>query len=277
VQTILAWLDIADERERPRFVTAWFRGADAPGHEYGPGSEPVRRELARQEPALAALIEGIAERGAWPSTTLFVVSDHGMASASQRVDLEAALERAGVEGWVAGMGGFAQVYLRAESEASRRGLAERVVEIAEELGLEARFRSEAEPELRVAHARFGDVVVWSPRGRAMVPRRARDDAGFHGYRSDHPDMGALFVAAGRGIAPGTRLARVRAIDVAPTVLALLGVARPDWMEGRAIHGLGSLGGEPARSDRAHGAASATISLPVGGDHAGRDEEAREAR
>jgi len=265
VRTILGWLDLADTRDRPRFVTAWFRGADGPGHKHGPGSEPARRSLARQEPAVAALIQGIAERGLWPSTTVFVVSDHGMASASHRVDLDGALEQAGLKAWVVGIGGFAQVYLLAKDEDARRVDAARVVKIAQGLGLEARFRPDAEPELRVAHPRFGDVVVWSPRGSAMVLKREQREAGFHGYRPEHPDMGALFVAAGRGIAPGVSLASVRAVDVAPTLLALLGVARPDWMEGRVIAGLGSLGAGPPGGDGARSAASATISHPGAGD------------
>jgi arylsulfatase A-like enzyme len=47
-------------------------------------------------------------------------------------------------------------------------------------------------------------------------------------------MGALFGAIGRGVAPGARLGTVRAVDVAPTVLALLGLPIPEWMEGRPV-------------------------------------------
>jgi arylsulfatase A-like enzyme len=55
-------------------------------------------------------------------------------------------------------------------------------------------------------------------------------------------MGGLFVAAGRGVPAGTKLGEVHSLDVAPTVLALLGVPTPVWMEGRpleAFQGLGS--------------------------------------
>jgi len=47
-------------------------------------------------------------------------------------------------------------------------------------------------------------------------------------------MGALFGAIGRGVAAGARPGTVRAVDVAPTVLALLGQPIPSWMEGHAI-------------------------------------------
>ena len=61
--------------------------------------------------------------------------------------------------------------------------------------------------------------------------------GFHGHSPDVPEMAAILVAAGRGVAPGTRLPEIRNVDVAPTVLRLLDVAVPSWMEGRPIPGL----------------------------------------
>jgi arylsulfatase A-like enzyme len=64
-----------------------------------------------------------------------------------------------------------------------------------------------------------------------------DLIGFHGYDPEHPSMAAIFVAFGRGARPGTRLPPVHSLDVAPTVLALLGVEVPDWMEGQPIAGL----------------------------------------
>ncbi len=54
-------------------------------------------------------------------------------------------------------------------------------------------------------------------------------------------MGALFVAAGRGVPPGTKLGEVHALDIAPTVLALLGVPIPAWMEGRPLEAFGGPG------------------------------------
>jgi arylsulfatase A-like enzyme len=50
-------------------------------------------------------------------------------------------------------------------------------------------------------------------------------------------MGAILVAAGRGVRPGTELGEVRVVDVAPTVLAWLGIEAPTWMDGRPIDAL----------------------------------------
>ena len=46
-------------------------------------------------------------------------------------------------------------------------------------------------------------------------------------------MHAMFVAAGKGIKPGTRFDQIRNIDVAPTIAHLFGLNMPD-AEGRIL-------------------------------------------
>jgi len=242
VKQILDWLALP-EPERPRFITSWFRGADHTGHHHGPGSKQVKAALRAQNHALAALVLGLEQRGLLESTTLIVLSDHGMVAATRHVDLSSALAEAGVGAQVLGIGGFAGVYLDRRDRSRTADRAEgadprvaRVVEIASGLGLTATPRQGAPASLRVGHPRFGDLVVRAPVGTAIVYPKL-DLAGFHGYDPEHPAMAAIFVAFGRGARPGTRLPPVRAVDVAPTVLALFGVEVPDWMEGRPIEGL----------------------------------------
>ena len=238
VEQILAWLDLPEARDRPRLVTSWFRGGDRTGHLRGPRSEAVRRALREQDRALALLIRGLEDRGAFASTTLILVSDHGMAAVERRVDLPAALRRAGVEASVRGAGGFAILSLPGGP-----GDAGRAVAAARGLGLEAWAREEAPPTLRLGHPRFGDVVVLAPPGTAIQPSGLLRPAmrGSHGYRPEVPGMEALFLALGRGARPGTTFGEVRAVDVAPTVLALLGIPVPGWMEGEPIPELALVG------------------------------------
>ena len=230
VDQILAWLDLESPVERPRLVTTWFHGGDSAGHRHGPDTSAVRRALQEQDEELGRLVAGLDARDAFGHTTLIVVSDHGMLKVERRVNLQQELRRKGLDARVHGGCGFATVTLGAGSNA------EQVVAAASALGLEAYPRDKAPPELRVRHARFGDVVVLAPPGVAIAPSLA-PLRGCHGYRPEVSGMGALFVAAGRGVRPGTRLGEVRALDVAPTVLALLGAPAPEWMEGRALEAL----------------------------------------
>jgi predicted AlkP superfamily pyrophosphatase or phosphodiesterase len=244
VEQILAWLDLPDPAERPRLVTAWFHGADGAAHRYGPDSPEVEAALARQDADLGALLDGLAARGLDASTTLLVVSDHGMTSTRRIVDFAAEVAALRVGARVIGGGGFAQVALR--GDADRPARAERVVALARALGLEAWRRGAGPPEYPIANPRFGDVVVVAPLGTAIAPQSTWAwllslvgqlrvaMRGVHGHRPELPEMAGLFTAVGRGVAPGVQLGTVRAVDVAPTVLALLALPIPEWMEGRPI-------------------------------------------
>lgn len=245
---ILEWLDRDEPAERPRFVTCWLRGADATGHRVGPGTPLSDAALAEQEAALTALVAGLEARGLLASTTLLLVSDHGMARVTESLDLEAELEQAGVRADVIGGGGFATVQLGRgagqREPAERRTAIGRAVEVARKVGLEAFARGETPAEWPTTNPRFGDVVVVAPVGTAIVdgadalaaPAAALGLGlqGAHGHRPDAPEMAGIFFALGRGVDPGARPGRVRALDVAPTVLALLDVPRPSAMTGRPI-------------------------------------------
>ena len=231
VEQILEWLDIENPDERPRLITSWFRGADGAGHRFGPGSSQVHAALLRQDRALASLVAGLDERGAFETTTLLVVSDHGMVPVARSVDLRAALRAAGARARVLGGGGIATVSV----PGGKRDVA-KVVAAVRSLGLDSRLPGEA-PGLPIANPRFGDVVVLAPVGTAISSDPGPPLRGAHGYLPGERGMAALLIAAGRGVPPGGRLGEVRALDVAPTLLAWLGIRPPEWMEGRPIAGL----------------------------------------
>jgi arylsulfatase A-like enzyme len=243
-EQIVAWLDLPDPAERPRLVTAWFHGADGAAHRFGPDDAIVAGVLAKQDAVLGTLLAGLVQRGLLASTTLLVVSDHGMTETRRIVDLASELTAAGLDAKVIGGGGFAQVELA--GDADRVARAERVVAIAREQGLEAWRDGAGPPEYAITNPRFGDVVVVAPLGTGiasqsgiawvlgLVGLERFAMRGIHGHRPELPEMSALFGAIGRGVAAGARPGTVRAVDVAPTVLALLGVPIPDWMEGQPI-------------------------------------------
>ncbi len=240
IRQIIQWLR-EDDASRPRLITAWFRGSDGAGHRTGPDSEATRRALASQDRALATLLDVLDREGRWDTTTLLLVSDHGMAAVERRVDLAGALEEAGLRATLRGGGGFGTVTLHRGGTRERAARIASVLEVARGLGLDAWERGEGSAQRPDANPRFGDVLVMAPPGTAFarakgIPGRLAASAleGSHGYDVDHPAMQGMVAMRGRGVPGGHALATPRAIDVAPTVLSLLGVPIPDWMEGRAL-------------------------------------------
>lgn len=122
--------------------------------------------------------------------------------------------------------------------------------------------------LHIGHANAGDVYVsaepgWgltsrfdpavpaiipstlSPDTRKRIARSAAEEAfmakgglnelsiGVHGHRPGDPRTQAIFYAIGPHV-PHRKIGVVPMIDVAPTVLQLIGVPRPEWMTGRSV-------------------------------------------
>jgi hypothetical protein len=242
VAQILAWLDLP-EPERPGLVMAWWHGADHAGHDHGPDAEATREALRAQDRILGTLLAGLDARNAWPRTTLLIVSDHGMTAYTKTVDVGSVLADAGVRTRrVIHAMATAQVHLAREEDAARAVAALRAVN-----GLAAWRRDEVPAPLRYRHPRAGEVVALAEPPLALMPGNAAGarfgwlarligrSPGAHGYDpARHPDMHGIFVALGRGVPKGARLAPVRALDVAPTAAALLGIAPPAQCEGAPI-------------------------------------------
>ena len=75
--------------------------------------------------------------------------------------------------------------------------------------------------------RVGDALVTAP--VFSVP----NFYGAHGYNPKRRSMSAIFIASGPDIRVG-RIKRARNIDIAPTVLKLLGVPGSDTIEGKPL-------------------------------------------
>ena len=124
-----------------------------------------------------------------------------------------------------------------------------VVAAVRRAGIFAEARIAAAKTLPVDNPRFGDVIAIAPSGTAIT-RSGVSLKGFHGYAPKDPSMAGIFIAVGRGIPKGRVVPVVRSIDVAPTILALLGEEVPVWMEGRPVPDLLTAPGKTRTSDSA---------------------------
>lgn len=245
VDQILAWLRLPPA-ERPRLVMSYWAGADEAGHHHGPDSAEVRSALAAQDAQLLRLLAGLDADGAWETTTLIIVSDHGMLERGENLDLAGALAEAGIEATVLGAA-VAHVFLK---DPAQLAAAEQVAGALAHVRV---FRGADLPDsFRLRHpTRTGDLVVMADppytldrppgyEGVLMTVLQAFGASfGMHGYDPQLPEMGGVFMAMGRGISADLQLGEVRQIDVAATVAHLLDIDPPLQSEGRPIPGIGA--------------------------------------
>jgi arylsulfatase A-like enzyme len=208
----------------------------------GPDHPDVAKDLVAQDRELGALLAGLDARGAWPHTTLVVVSDHGMTSVSQTIPLAQALRSANVRAHFEPGSAVAHVFLDDPSEIAR---AERA--IAGLAGVRVDRRESLPASLHLSPPdRTGDLVVRAEPPYTFATEGFADGAlrwlgggsrGMHGYAPEDADMHGIFLALGRGATRGAHPDAVRMIDVAPTIAKLLGIAPPRDAEGRASDAL----------------------------------------
>ena len=237
----LRWLRLP-KAERPRLIMSYWAGVDAVAHRKGPADPAVAAQLRLQDAALGQLLAGIDAMALWPSLTLMVVSDHGMTVAGELIDAAAALADAGVKARVLGAA-VANVYLE-----DAQDLQAATAALAGLSNVRVRQRADIPATWRLRHdGRTGDLVattmppfVLSPPSNplcALMPSRCLSPGG-HGYRPDHPDMGGILLALGRGVQAGARLPPAHQTDIAATVARLLGMTPPAQSEGTPIAGIG---------------------------------------
>ena len=218
----------------PGLITLYFHNVDTDGHEYGPAAPETDVAIARVDSAVGAIEDGIARLGLRDHVTLIIVSDHGMApvSGDRQVVLDDYIDVATIEmiDW-SPVG--ALVPRDGDVERAYRALYGKHphLQVYRKGEVPARFHFNDNP-------RITPIVLvadegWSITSRESLRRRAERGTtrwgGAHGYDPELPSMGALFVAAGPGIAQGSVVAPFRNVHVYSLIAHLLGLtpARTD--------------------------------------------------
>jgi predicted AlkP superfamily pyrophosphatase or phosphodiesterase len=223
VEQSLAWLALP-EAERPAFVSLYFDEVDSASHDFGIDSAEFTAAVAHLDAGLGQLIAGIGRLGLADRTTIVVVSDHGMTSLSadrvillddyldvETIDL---IESGGFLALAPKNGdvgaAFARLYGKHPALAVYR-------------------RGDVPPRLHYRHSHRIAPIVGIPRDGWYVTTRASltgrtMQAATHGYDPGDFAMGALFVAAGPGIAGGLVLPPFENIDVYNFLCSVLHVA-----------------------------------------------------
>ncbi len=224
VAQILAWLQ-APAADRPRLIMSYFAGCDHAGHSHGPDSPQVTACVAETDARLGRLVAGLSALA--DPATLVLVSDHGMTRTTRQVDPRPAFTAIGLAPRIVIGGPVANVYLPAGADPDA---AARAAASLPHTTVRRPTGADRHP------TRTGDLVLVADFGvqYSMAPASKPMLAGHHGGDPLHPDMGAIFFAWGDGIVPGAPLAAPRAIDVAPTLSALLGIPPPPGAEGEAL-------------------------------------------
>ena len=244
----------------PAFSLLWLSDPDLTQHEYAPGSERSVAAVRSSDRNLALVLEALAGKKARETTDVLVVSDHGFSTIERGIDFPAELRQAGFDAtaafeaapkagqiMVVGNGGTILFYVIEHD----REVISRLIEWLQRSDFAgvifAREKFEGTFPLDFVRANTADapdVMValrWNPKpNRFGVPGQIVTDSvrsagqGSHATLSEF-DVHNTLIAAGpdfrRGLTSDLPSAN---IDIAPTVLHLLGVDSPQKFDGRVL-------------------------------------------
>jgi arylsulfatase A-like enzyme len=259
--TTTALVDSLWSKGVPNFSVLWLNEPDLTQHRTSPGSERSLAAMGNSDKNLARVLQALEAKGVKGETDILIVSDHGVSTVRSTVDVADLLTKAGIpatrefkaeplpgEVIVASNAGSTLVYVIGRQEEVIR----RVVSFfqqAEFSGVifcrrrlpgtfplhEARIDSEKAPDIFLS-------MRWSAE-KNLHGVGGMINSDVSGYGPGHGmhvtlspfDMQATLIAAGPHFRKGvvSTLASGN-VDVAPTVLWVLGIKPPRTMDGRIL-------------------------------------------
>jgi len=247
------------KKEVPKYTLLWLSEPDKTQHETGVGSSNAVAAIENSDRNLGDVIKALSDHGVLDRTDIFVVSDHGFSTIQSGPDVVNILKRqkftAGKKSenpepgdiMVVGLGGSVMFYVMDQLESVIRRLVDLLQTsdfagvIFSRIPVEGTFPLEQVRYTSTNHA--PDVML------ALRWSADRNDHGFPGMffsmdgakgKGSHAslsrfDMNNTLVASGPDFKRGF-LSEVPSgnIDLAPTILWLLGVKPPQPMDGRVL-------------------------------------------
>jgi predicted AlkP superfamily pyrophosphatase or phosphodiesterase len=234
---------------RPRLILAYFRGPDGAEHFEGMRSRAARDAVIRMDRAVARVMQAIEAGPGRDATTLVVTTDHGMAPVTEIVNIQRILLAQEIPARAVSTGTTSFLYFDdpAAIEPAAQKLAaypqfevlrrEALPDYAH-LGTGPRVAPlivSAKPPYFIEDASAWPVTLrWLGTYGPEFPSARFFVKATHGYPPATPGMAGVLYLWGDGIAEGIYKDHVRAVDLHPTVTALLGIEPGVPVDGQAV-------------------------------------------
>ena len=258
--TTKALIDVLWKEGVPLFSVLWLGEPDLTEHASAPGAPAALAAIKSADENLAAVLSVLDDHKARATTDVFVVSDHGFSTIRRSIDLRKILNEAGFAAttefkgepkpgdiMLAGNGGSVLFYVIGHETTVTHRLVEFLQQsdfagvIFTKEPMEGTFQLK-QAEIQNAHA--ADVVMafrWDhSKNQFGVPGMIDADwqraagKGTHATLSRF-DMHNTLVAAGPNFKRGeTNNLPSGNVDLAPTILQILGIKSPQKMDGRVL-------------------------------------------
>ena len=264
---------------RPDVAILWLSNLDGASHANGVGSPEARTALADVDAEIGRIEATLDD------VNILVASDHGFSTHTGEMDLDALLEpytgtlEDGSPDVVRADGA---IYVRDGDQAKLAAIVDALQRTEGYGAIFTRPAAPGDPEgilpgtlsralIHWDHPRAADILVsadWTRDANAHGYPGTASSGGVAGHGSTSPfDIHGTLIATGPDFRQGLVTDRPTAnVDLAPTLLQLLGLDAPPTMQGRVL-GEALLAGSPAESSRVESTVHTSESAPDAGSYA----------
>lgn len=243
------------QKHQPNLILVHLVEPDHVQHRTGPRSADAYWCASYSDDRIRDILEAVRESPRAQNTFLIVCSDHGFFPFDKVIQPNVLFRQLGfvklVNGqpaeqkvWAIAQGGSAAVYVL--DSANRSSIVSKLAaEFKQVEGIAAVLTGPAIKELGQSTAeedpRCPDLWLAAKKGYSFGETASGEQVvvsrsgigGSHGYLPDDPDMLAMCVIWGPGIAAGTQLGKIQTVDIAPTAATILGLTLPA-SDGRSL-------------------------------------------
>ena len=248
------------DKEVPAFSMLWLSEPDASQHNSGLGTAKSLKALKGSDNNLARVLKELTARGVRDKTDVFVISDHGFSTISRVLNLVGVLKEAGFNAahefqqpptngdvMVVGNGGTALLYVVGHDPKLIHRMVD-VLQVQDFAGViftrepmegtftldQVRINTHDAPDIAVSMRWTKDKNDAGIPGTVPCESWLTASQGIHSSLSPF-DMHNILIAAGPDFKKGMvdHLPSGN-VDLAPTILHILGVAAPQHMDGRVL-------------------------------------------
>jgi hypothetical protein len=258
--TTKALIDVLWKEGIPAFSILWLGEPDLTQHETAPGTPAALAAIKSADENLNTVLSALDERKARSTTDVFVVSDHGFSTISRSIDLPKILSQAGFaamtqfkgepkpgEIMLAGNGGSVLFYVTGHEETVTRRLVE-FLQQSDFAGViftkqptegtfsleQANMENDHAPDVLMAFRWDAAKNQFGVPGMIDADWQRAAGKGTHATLSRF-DMHNTLIAAGPDFKRGvTNELPTGNIDLAPTILQILGIKPTSKMDGRIL-------------------------------------------
>lgn len=241
-----AYIAFGLDELHPDVTFMWLSDPDSTGHAKGIGGAPFREALAAVDAQIGRVEDELRVRQLLDRTDIIVTSDHGFSTHNSHLHLEALVKpfaRALPDGTLDIVVAESSIYFRGRTDQARVAALVAELQRHPEVGaIFTRVPVEGALPLAVArgdHPRAGDILVsanWNAEKNEFGYEGKTTQAGVAGHGAASPyDIHNVLMAVGPDFREAaTSDVPTGNVDIAPTVLKLLGIAAPDTMTGRVL-------------------------------------------